>query len=52
MYILIAQAVNGRVQTTLERKIPLITIKSVGLSNLRDDWIVSVCVLHEIESDS
>lgn len=40
VYILITQAVNGRAQTTLERKIPLITIKSVGLSGLRDDWIV------------
>lgn len=24
-----------------ERKIPLVTIKSIGLSNLRDDWLVS-----------
>jgi myosin-1 len=41
VYILISQAVNGRAQTTLERKIPLVTIRSVGMSNLRDDWIVS-----------
>lgn len=26
-------------QTTLERKIPLVTIRSVGLSNLQDDWM-------------
>lgn len=38
MYILISQAVNGRAATTCERKLPLVTIKSVGLSNLRDDW--------------
>jgi len=28
------------VQTILERKIPLMTIKSIALSNLRDDWMV------------
>ncbi|BGP38773.1 class II myosin [Rhodotorula kratochvilovae] len=39
VYILIAQAVQGQVQTSLERKIPLVTIRSVGLSNLRDDWM-------------
>ncbi|BGP14732.1 hypothetical protein JCM10213_004328 [Rhodosporidiobolus nylandii] len=39
VYILISQAVNGQAQTTLERKIPLVTIRSVGLSNLRDDWM-------------
>lgn len=41
VYILISQAVNGRAQTTLERKIPLVTIRGVGMSNLRDDWLVS-----------
>jgi hypothetical protein len=25
----------------LERKVPLITIKSIAMSSLRDDWIVS-----------
>ena len=39
-YILISHVVQGRAQTTLERKMPLVTIKSVGLSQLRDDWIV------------
>ncbi|BGP30876.1 class II myosin [Rhodotorula toruloides] len=39
VYILISQAVQNQVQTTLERKIPLVTIRSVGLSNLRDDWM-------------
>ncbi|GAA6034384.1 hypothetical protein JCM8097_002697 [Rhodosporidiobolus ruineniae] len=39
VYILISQAVNGQAQTTCERKIPLVTIRSVGLSNLRDDWM-------------
>ncbi|GAA6000111.1 class I myosin [Rhodotorula paludigena] len=39
VYILISQAVQGSVQTTCERKIQLVTIRSVGLSNLRDDWM-------------
>lgn len=33
---------NGQIHTSLERKIPLITIKSISLSNLRDDWLVSI----------
>lgn len=32
-------AVNEQLQTHLERKIPLVTIKSLAMSNLRDDWI-------------
>ncbi|GAA5831836.1 hypothetical protein JCM3766R1_000120 [Sporobolomyces carnicolor] len=43
VYILISQAVQGRAQTTLERRIPLVTIRSVGLSNLRDDWFALNC---------
>lgn len=39
VYLLISQAVHDHVQTTLERKIPLVTIRSVGLSNLQDDWM-------------
>lgn len=39
-YFLITQAVQGRTTTTLERKINIVAIRSVGLSNLRDDWIV------------
>jgi myosin-1 len=30
---------DGRLFITLDRKIPLVTIKSIGLSNLRDDWM-------------
>jgi myosin-1 len=40
LYILITQLVNKQPQTTCERKILLGTISNVGLSNLRDDWIV------------
>lgn len=50
VYILISQAVQGRAQTTVERKIPLVTIKSVGLSNLRDDWI-AINVSNSEEAD-
>ena len=32
---------EGLKQTLLERKIPLVTIKSIAMSSLRDDWIVS-----------
>lgn len=46
LYILISQAVQGRTQTTLERKINLSTINSVGMSNLRDDWLV--CLLSRV----
>ncbi|CED82244.1 microfilament motor [Phaffia rhodozyma] len=38
-YFLISAAKDGRIATTIDRKIPLVTIRSVGLSNLRDDWI-------------
>jgi myosin I len=30
---------DGVVQTVLERKIPLVTIKSISMSNMRDDWM-------------
>ncbi|GAA5969737.1 hypothetical protein JCM11641_008022 [Rhodosporidiobolus odoratus] len=39
VYILISQAVNGQAQTSVDRKIALVTIRAVGLSNLRDDWM-------------
>lgn len=40
LYILITQLVNKQPQTSCERKILLGAISHVGLSNLRDDWIV------------
>lgn len=40
-YIVVTQqGKDGRVQTMLERKIPLSTIKSIAMSNLRDDFII------------
>ena len=32
---------EGSPQMVLERKVPLVTIKSIAMSSLRDDWIVS-----------
>ena len=34
-----SQLVQNRPTTTLERKFPLTTIRSIGLSGLRDDWL-------------
>ena len=40
VYILVTQLVNKQVSTTCERRINLGAISAVGLSNLRDDWVV------------
>ncbi|PBK76854.1 hypothetical protein ARMSODRAFT_1012068 [Armillaria solidipes] len=39
VHIVIARNKEGQVQQMLERKIPLVTIKSIAMSNLRDDWM-------------
>ncbi|KAK7007034.1 microfilament motor [Favolaschia claudopus] len=39
VHIVVTLVKDGRTQTTLERKIPLVTIKSIGMTNLRDDWM-------------
>lgn len=39
VHIVIITKKDGQRITSLERKMPLVTIKSLGLSNLRDDWI-------------
>ena len=41
MYILVTTAKDGRSVTSLDRKIPLVTIKALSMSNLRDDWMVT-----------
>src|SRR6266568_3480613 len=41
---------NEQLQTHLERKIPLVTIKSLAMSNLRDDWLVGVPPLHALHN--
>ncbi|KIR59675.1 myosin-1 [Cryptococcus bacillisporus CA1873] len=39
VYFLVSQAKDGRVSTTLERKIPLVTIRAISMTNLRDDFV-------------
>ncbi|EKM84062.1 hypothetical protein AGABI1DRAFT_117513 [Agaricus bisporus var. burnettii JB137-S8] len=39
IYILVTTAKDGLTVTTVDRKIPLINLKSIGMSNLRDDWL-------------
>ncbi|KAI6031444.1 myosin-1 [Pisolithus microcarpus] len=46
VHIVIGTEKDGRAHFALERKIPLITIKSISLSNLRDDWMEGDPVLH------
>jgi myosin I len=40
VHIVIATAKEGQPVIALERKIPLVTIKSISMTNLRDDWMV------------
>ncbi|KZT08699.1 uncharacterized protein LAESUDRAFT_49979 [Laetiporus sulphureus 93-53] len=39
LHIIVAHAREGQLFYTLERKIPLVTIKNIAMSNLRDDWM-------------
>ncbi|KAF5388509.1 hypothetical protein D9757_004712 [Collybiopsis confluens] len=39
IHIAITTFRDGQPVTVLERKIPLVTIKNVGMTNLRDDWM-------------
>lgn len=39
VYIVISAAKDGRVTTSLERKIPIVTIQGLSLTNLRDDFV-------------
>ncbi|KAF9074890.1 myosin class I heavy chain [Rhodocollybia butyracea] len=39
VHIAITTAKDGQPITTLDRKIPLVTIKSIAMTNLRDDWM-------------
>ncbi|KAJ9092356.1 class II myosin [Naganishia friedmannii] len=45
-HIVVSTMKDGRLATMLERKIPLVSIRSVSLSSMRDDWMafnVNVC---------
>ncbi|ODO06436.1 myosin-1 [Cryptococcus wingfieldii CBS 7118] len=39
VYFVVSQNKDGRVVTSLERKIPLVTIRAISLTNLRDDFV-------------
>ena len=39
LHLLVVSEHNVVTQITFERKIPLVTIKSIGMSNLRDNWL-------------
>ncbi|KAF5368396.1 hypothetical protein D9758_002195 [Tetrapyrgos nigripes] len=39
VHIVITTAREGQTLHSLERKVPLVTIKSINMSNLRDDWM-------------
>jgi len=41
VYIAVTNNKDGKIVTTLDRKINLVAIRGVALSNLRDDWMVS-----------
>ncbi|KAH7930925.1 hypothetical protein BV22DRAFT_1115754 [Leucogyrophana mollusca] len=43
VHFVVVSVKDGVTQTSLERKIPLITIKSISMSTLRDDWITLNC---------
>ncbi|KAH9947125.1 P-loop containing nucleoside triphosphate hydrolase protein [Amylocystis lapponica] len=47
VYIVVTTVKDGQAYTTLERKIPLVTIKSVSMSTMRDDWMVLNCGVTE-----
>ncbi|WFD29654.1 class II myosin [Malassezia sp. CBS 17886] len=40
VYIVVTHLANKQLQTVCERRIPLTGIRSVGVSALRDDWVV------------
>lgn len=40
VYIVVATLHQGQTVLTVDRKLPLITIKTIAMSTLRDDWFV------------
>lgn len=53
VHILAANNKDGTVAIVQERKIPIVTIKSIAMSNLRDDWFVSfICTAASLQSYS
>ncbi|WWD17048.1 myosin-1 [Kwoniella shandongensis] len=39
IYFVVSASKDGRVTTSLERKIPLVTLKAIAMTNLRDDFV-------------
>lgn len=50
VHIAITTVRDGSTITTLERKIPLVTIKSISMTNLRDDWMVCWLFFRELKT--
>lgn len=42
IYILVTTAKEGHVSTVVERQIGLSSVKSIAMSSMRDDWLVSI----------
>lgn len=40
VYFVISAARDGQVTTSLERKIPISTIRAISMTNLQDDFVV------------
>lgn len=43
VYIVVTTEKDGQTHFSVERKIPLVTIKNISMSNLRDDWLILNC---------
>lgn len=48
MHIVVSTMADGRLNTSLERKIQLVTIRGVSLSNYRDDWMVRMLCSQDV----
>lgn len=42
VYLVVTNSKDGRIITALDRKVALVTIKGLAMTNLRDDWFVSL----------
>lgn len=45
VYFVVSTSKDGRVSTTLERKIPIVTIRAISLTNLQDDFVVCLALI-------
>ena len=49
VYIVVASLVQGATVLSVDRKVPLVTIKTIQMSTLRDDWFVSSFALSHLQ---